>query len=182
MYTCKICDDVKPKNKKKTIDSIIEQDLKELEQREKYSESVHPRGSKDDRIKASGNGSASYDYKPNPKWAVAVTYDPYKSQVTYAVKTNNKNTGLRLDAFNVLIEALNLLVKKHEDYGPKNISEAPGGALQGLLVRLHDKMARLKNLTDNNKTPNNESIEDTFIDIINYATIALLVLQGKWDS
>lgn len=182
MYKCKICDDVKLKNNKQTIASIIEQDLKELEQREKYSESVHPRGSKDDRSKTAGNGGTSYNYKPDPKWAVTITYDPYKSKVTYSTKTDNKNVGLRSDAFNILIEALNLLVKKHEDYGPKNISEAPGGALQGLLVRLHDKMARLKNLTENNKTPNNESIEDTFIDIINYATIALLVIQGKWDK
>lgn len=81
-------------------------------------------------------------------------------------------------------EAYQLLLKKHKDYGPKNISEAPGGALNGLLVRMHDKMARLKHLTYNKpgQTPNYESVEDTFIDIANYAIIGLMVLQGKWEK
>ena len=36
---------------------------------------------------------------------------------------------------------------KHKDYGPKNIAEAPGGALNGLRVRIHDKIARINNTT-----------------------------------
>ena len=34
-----------------------------------------------------------------------------------------------------------LLISKHRDYGPKNISQSPGGALNGLRVRMHDKLA-----------------------------------------
>ncbi len=33
------------------------------------------------------------------------------------------------------------------------------------------KLARLSALLNNNKTPNNESIEDTFIDLINYCSL-----------
>jgi hypothetical protein len=73
-------------------------------------------------------------------------------------------------------------IKKHNDYGPKNISDAPGGPLTGLAVRLHDKVARLSNLVTNNKKPSNESLEDTFVDILNYAVIGLLVLKDKWDK
>lgn len=79
-------------------------------------------------------------------------------------------------------ELANLLIQKHHDYGPKNISQSPGGALNGLRVRLHDKMARLVNLTDKASEPKYESIEDTFMDMANYAIIGLLVLRGKWDS
>lgn len=84
----------------------------------------------------------------------------------------------------VFDELKTLLLTKHRDYGPKNISDSPGGAMNGLLVRLHDKMARLKHLLYVNKTqaPMHESIEDTFKDMANYAVIALLVRRGKWDK
>lgn len=99
-------------------------------------------------------------------------------------KTNAKITSppLGFEAGIIASKAIHLLVKKHEDYGPANISDAPGGALNGLSVRLHDKVARLNNLLSNNKEPQNESIQDTFIDILNYALIALLVIDGKWDT
>ncbi len=79
-------------------------------------------------------------------------------------------------------ELVDLLISKHKDYGPKNIADAPGGAINGLLVRMHDKMARLKNLHYNNKSANYESIEDTYKDLANYAVIALMVLRDKWDK
>lgn len=82
----------------------------------------------------------------------------------------------------IMSELGDLLIRKHSDYGPKNISEAPGGAINGLLVRMHDKMARLKNLHYNNKSANYESIEDTYKDLANYAVIALMVLRDKWDK
>lgn len=73
-----------------------------------------------------------------------------------------------------------LLLMKHRDYGPKNIANAPGGALNGLRVRIHDKTARINHLIDSGATPQNESLRDSFIDLANYALIALLVLDGKW--
>lgn len=79
-------------------------------------------------------------------------------------------------------ELARLLIQKHHDYGPKNIADSPGGALNGLRVRLHDKLARLVNLTDKASEPKYESIEDTFMDMANYAIIGLLVLRRKWDS
>jgi hypothetical protein len=86
------------------------------------------------------------------------------------------------DAREILEEALATLIKKQEDYGPKNISTAPGGPLNGLMVRLHDKMERLKNLIYNNRITKNESVEDSFLDSMNYNLIALMVLRGKWDN
>jgi len=79
-------------------------------------------------------------------------------------------------------EAERLLLKKHKDYGPKNISGSPGGALNGLRVRIHDKLARINHLYDSGATPENESLRDSFIDMANYAIIALLVLDDKWDK
>ena len=79
-------------------------------------------------------------------------------------------------------ELMSLLLKKHKDYGPKNISESPGGPLNGLRVRMHDKSARINNLIDNKQVPQYESLEDSFKDMANYAIIGLLVLRGKWDK
>ena len=47
---------------------------------------------------------------------------------------------------------------------------------------MHDKLARINNLIDNNKDPEHESLEDSFRDMANYAVIALLVLKGKWPN
>jgi hypothetical protein len=79
-------------------------------------------------------------------------------------------------------DALNVLVKKQADYGPKNIAHAPGGALNGLRVRMHDKMSRINNLVDNNATPENESLRDSFLDMLNYSVIAMMVLDGVWPN
>jgi len=82
----------------------------------------------------------------------------------------------------IALEAADILIKKHQDYGPDNINNAPGGAINGLLVRMHDKMERLKTLILGKKAPKYESIEDTLVDMINYSIIALMVQRGKWPK
>jgi hypothetical protein len=103
-----------------------------------------------------------------------------QSERDYNDKTN-------ADAFiaamwDVLDTAGNLLLKKHRDYGPSNIAGAPGGPLNGLRVRMWDKTARINHLIDSGATPENESLRDSFIDLLNYSAIALLVLDGKWPE
>lgn len=97
------------------------------------------------------------------------------------------NDKANADAFiaamwDVLDTAGNLLLKKHRDYGPSNIGGAPGGPLNGLRVRMWDKTARINHLIDSGATPENESLRDSFIDLLNYSAIALLVLDGKWPE
>lgn len=86
------------------------------------------------------------------------------------------------DVRETMKELGDLLISKHRDYGPKNISDSPGGPLNGLRVRMHDKTARINNLIDNGTTAQHEPLEDSFKDLANYGIIALLVLRGKWDS
>lgn len=92
-----------------------------------------------------------------------------------------------LSAFRLLAspyyeEALEILVKKQSDYGPKNIALAPGGPLNGLRVRMHDKMSRINHLIDNGATPENESLRDSFLDMLNYSAIAMMVLDEDWPT
>jgi hypothetical protein len=75
-----------------------------------------------------------------------------------------------------------LLIKKQKDYGPKNISLAPGGPLNGLRVRMFDKLARINNLLETGAKPENESLRDSFMDIANYAIIAMMVLDKQWEG
>jgi hypothetical protein len=92
---------------------------------------------------------------------------------------SNKFAG---DMWEILDSAGNLLLSKHKDYGPTNISHSPGGPLNGLRVRMHDKTARINHLIDSGATPENESLRDSFIDLLNYSAIALMVLDGKWPN
>lgn len=102
-------------------------------------------------------------------------------------EANREQADRDLDAFadKVMEYAkvnVELLVQKHRDYGPKNISGAPGGALNGIRVRMHDKLARINHLLDTGADPTNESLQDSFIDLANYAVIALMVMDGEWDK
>jgi hypothetical protein len=86
------------------------------------------------------------------------------------------------DVEKILGELCTIMFRKHADYGPMNIAAAPGGAMNGLRVRMYDKLARLNNLVDTGDTPNYESIEDTLLDLANYAIIGLLVQRGQWEG
>lgn len=94
--------------------------------------------------------------------------------------------GIALDFIDtvrgLLDEAGDLLLRKQMDYGPTNISRAPGGPINGLRVRMHDKIARINNLLDKGVDPQNESLRDSFIDLLNYSAIAIMVLENKWPN
>lgn len=72
---------------------------------------------------------------------------------------------------------LNVIIRKQRDYGHENIARF--GRI-GLLVRLHDKVARLENLLGSGNTPNNESIEDNIGDVIGYCTIGAMWEEGTF--
>lgn len=80
------------------------------------------------------------------------------------------------------LEAEEMLLKKHEDYGPTNISRSPGGPLNGLRVRMHDKLARINHLMDSGVPPRNESLRDSFLDLANYSIIAMMVIDEEWPN
>jgi len=86
------------------------------------------------------------------------------------------------DVWRILDTAGNLLIRKHHDYGPKNIAFSPGGPLNGLRVRMWDKVARINNLIDSDVSPSNESLRDSFLDLLNYSAIAMMVLDKTWPE
>lgn len=124
---------------------------------------------------------------PPSRAGAAESPPPHAFECVVAADVVNKigNAGypdFASNAFAIYAEAHRLLLKKQADYGPTNVSRSPGGPLNGLRVRLWDKVARLNNLVDGGAEPENESLRDTFLDLLNYGAIGLMVLDGLWPG
>ena len=76
----------------------------------------------------------------------------------------------------VAIENVVVLDRKHRDYGPNNI-EWLGES--GICGRVGEKAIRIKSLLEK-KIVLNESIHDSWLDIGNFALIAILVRRKIW--
>ena len=78
------------------------------------------------------------------------------------------------------LEIAQVVINKQHDYGHDNILAFRE---KGLVVRLWDKVARLKNLMwKNDYEPKNESVVDTFIDIAGYGIIAVMLSKGNFTA
>ena len=75
-----------------------------------------------------------------------------------------------------LQDILEMMVGRHEKYGPGNIAEF---GTVGILVRMSDKFARLKNGTADHS---DETVADTLDDIIGYALIWKMWMKGQWPG
>lgn len=78
-------------------------------------------------------------------------------------------------------EMYDLHVRKNNDYGADNISALGEKAV---FVRMFDKICRMRSLLWDNKDQkvNDETLDDTIMDISVYATILLILRRGKWGK
>jgi hypothetical protein len=90
------------------------------------------------------------------------------------------NLDLEEAMADVMVKVFETFKKKQASYGSGNISSF--GEF-GVLVRMNDKMERLKNLVAKNKDNplQDETIDDTYLDLADYALIAVLVRHGLWS-
>jgi hypothetical protein len=121
-------------------------------------------------LQEDGVDPATFDLKKMPEY------------LAERIRNNDPNKSFNDAVQFKFQEAKSVLLQKQKDYGPKNISQSPGGPLNGLRVRMHDKLARINHLVETGATPENESLKDSFLDLANYAIIAMLVLDGEWPS
>jgi hypothetical protein len=107
----------------------------------------------------------------------------------------------------ILAEMRSTMIAKQKDYGPGNISAF---GEHGVIVRLNDKVERMKNLKFGNGaeraldeieelacsdgsasieaieeiirkySPKNEPVEDTYLDTANYGLILLMLARDTW--
>lgn len=76
-------------------------------------------------------------------------------------------------------ELLDMFLKKHKDYGKGNILSVQE---LGIALRISEKIERIKHILMQGNKPNNESIEETWIDIGVYAVIAVLLRRGQFEA
>lgn len=88
--------------------------------------------------------------------------------------------------FNTLTKQMSdTFAKKRKDYGQTTTETYDKFGPVSMLTRMHDKMGRLDNLLGKAQENNvlNESIEDTLLDLANYALITILEMhkrQSDW--
>lgn len=96
--------------------------------------------------------------------------------------TNEPITSSKIDSHKKICEELTRIYeKKNNDYGD---SFGKGFKEYGMTmpcIRLEDKLLRLKSLTVQNKEQkvSDESIEDTLLDLANYAIMSLIEMRGN---
>jgi len=91
--------------------------------------------------------------------------------------------------------AYDLWTKKQNDYGDSNIrlgldlsssserSQNSRLAQLGVVIRMNDKISRLINLYKKDlESAVDESIEDTALDIMNYANMLMVLKSNKWGK
>lgn len=79
-----------------------------------------------------------------------------------------------------MVEIISTVINKQKDYGHHNIAMF---GITGLVIRLHDKIARAENLLSKERMENavpGESLYDTFTDIIGYSIIAIMWLNNTF--
>lgn len=83
------------------------------------------------------------------------------------------------DFIALVLNQIKTFDEKQHDYGSMNIAIR---GESGVLTRVSDKVQRLIHLEESKATAKNESIEDSWLDISVYGTIALMIRRGLWPE
>ncbi len=81
----------------------------------------------------------------------------------------------RIESFkSIQNDGLELFIKKNKDYGDAFSTYG----VVGVIMRMEDKMRRYLSITSSGvNLVNDESLKDTLIDLMNYSTMALMLLN-----
>ena len=105
-----------------------------------------------------------------------VTSPGFKAEEKWVPKPGTKGMmKVRPSIFDHILEQMSdVHRRKNADYGDAAHEGYKEFGIQYYIIQLHNKLQRLKSLTkDNSKPQVNESIEDTLLDLANYAVMAL---------
>ena len=75
-------------------------------------------------------------------------------------------------------EMVNLYERKNSDYGNSIHDTYMKYGAVAYLVRMEDKINRVRSLTQGNNQKVDEKIKDTLVDLANYSILMLLELEG----
>lgn len=90
------------------------------------------------------------------------------------------------ESVNVLRECIELQLKKSRDYQNPNSNVVQAmhyrRGVDSIHDTMHGKMLRAQSLIESGSTANFESLEDTYKDLINYASFAVSYMRGKMEG
>ena len=90
------------------------------------------------------------------------------------------------ESVNVLQECIDLQLKKSQDYQNPNSNVVQAmhyrRGVDSIHDTMHGKMLRAQSLLESGSTANFESLEDTYKDLINYASFAVSYIRGKMEG
>ena len=85
---------------------------------------------------------------------------------------------LREEMFKDIVDEMHeIYIAKNSDYGSSVSDTYKDFGLVSFLVRMQDKMNRLKTLNNKESLVKDEKIEDTLLDLANYSILALIELR-----
>ena len=77
-------------------------------------------------------------------------------------------------------EMINIFKKKNNDYGNSFEESCNEFGLTSPIIRMSDKLNRLKSLSNNSSAKvEDEKIEDTLLDLANYAVMTLMWIKNE---
>ena len=92
----------------------------------------------------------------------------------------------RKESVKALQECIDLQLKKSQDYQSDSSNITQAMHYRRRVDTIHDiilgKITRATSLLESGKDPNFESLEDTYKDMINYASFAVSYMRGKMEG
>ena len=101
-------------------------------------------------------------------------------------KVKKSETKIQKESVKVLQECIDLQLKKSQDYQSDSSNVTQAMHYRRGVDTIHDiilgKVTRATSLLESGKDPNFESLEDTYKDMINYASFAVSYMRGKMEG
>ena len=80
---------------------------------------------------------------------------------------------------NIVAEMADIYKKKNSDYGDSFTRSCNEFGLMSPAIRMSDKLNRFKTLINHSNKVEDEKIEDTLLDLANYAVMTLVWMKNK---
>lgn len=98
-------------------------------------------------------------------------------------KVTNYKAAKNAADFNCTTDKMsNIYASKNHDYGNSFEQSLDEFGLIASIVRMSDKINRIKSLINNEAQVKDESIKDTLFDLANYAIMTIMWLNNKEDN
>lgn len=103
-----------------------------------------------------------------------------KNLLTENIHINMETTNTNIKKFNEIVcKMADTYEKKNTDYGDSFGQTCDEFGIIAAIVRMNDKMNRIKQLSKKNALVTDENIKDTLLDLANYAVMTLIWVNSK---